>query len=55
MKVNFHMVVRFRSRQGEALTGLLTEQVASPMAVGVVKRKAAEHDGMRVRSSAGAA
>lgn len=45
----------FRSHPGDALDDLLTDNVASLMAAGAVKLKAAAQDGMRVRASAGAA
>lgn len=55
MQVNHHPLADFRSLQGEALDGLLSEHVASLMAAGVVKLKSVAQDGLRVRASAGAA
>lgn len=53
--VNYHTVADFRSEQGEAFEGLLTDNVACLMAAGVVKFKSVAQDGVRVRASAGAA
>lgn len=55
VQVNYHTIADFRSQQGEALDDLLTDNLASLMAVGVVKLKAVAQDGVRVRASAGAA
>ena len=55
VQVNYHSLSDFRSQRGEALDGLLTENIASLMAAGVVKLKSVAQDGMRVRASAGAA
>lgn len=55
VQVNYHSLSDFRSQNGEALDGLLTANVASLMAAGVVKLKSVAQDGMRVRASAGAA
>ena len=44
----------FRSLRGEVLDALLSANLASLMAVGVVKLPAIAQDGMRVRASAGA-
>jgi transposase len=55
VQVNYHTVADFRSQQGDVLDDLLTDNLASLMAVGVVKLKAAAQDGVRVRASAGAA
>src|SRR6266704_1847706 len=55
VQVNYHTLSDFRSQSGEALDGLLTENVAGLMAAGVVKLKSVAQDGMRVRASAGAA
>ena len=55
VQVNYHTVADFRSQQGDVLDDLLTDNLASLMAVGVVKLKAADQDGVRVRASAGAA
>ena len=55
VQVNYHSLSDFRSQSGDALDGLLTENVASLMAAGVIKLKSVAQDGMRVRASAGAA
>jgi len=55
VQVNYHTLSDFRSQSGEALDGLLTQNLASLMAAGVVKLKSVAQDGMRVRASAGAA
>lgn len=55
VQVNYHTVADFRSEQGEALDDLLSDNLASLMAAGVVKLKAVAQDGVRVRASAGAA
>jgi transposase len=55
VQVNYHTVADFRSQQGKALDDLLTDNLASLMAAGVVKLKAVAQDGVRVRASAGAA
>jgi transposase len=55
VQVNYHTVADFRSQQGEALDDLLTDNLASLMAAGVVKLKRVAQDGVRVRASAGAA
>jgi transposase len=55
VQVNYHTLADFRSQQGEALDELLTDNLASLMAAGVVKLKAVAQDGVRVRASAGAA
>lgn len=55
VQVNYHSLSDFRSQSGEALDGLLTGNVASLMAAGVVKLKSVAQDGMRVRANAGAA
>jgi transposase len=55
VQVNYHTVADFRSQQGDVLDDLLTDNLASLMAVGVVKLKAGAQDGVRVRASAGAA
>jgi len=54
VQVNYHSVADFRSVNGEVLDELLTDNLASLMAVGVVKLKAVAQDGLRVRASAGA-
>lgn len=55
VQVNYHTVADFRSLQGEVLDELLTDNLASLMAAGVLKLKAVAQDGVRVRASAGAA
>lgn len=55
VQVNYHTVADFRSQQGDVLDDLLTDNLASLMAAGVVKLKAGAQDGVRVRASAGAA
>ncbi len=54
VQVNYHTLADFRSLNGEFLDELLTDNLASLMAAGVVKLKALAQDGMRVRASAGA-
>lgn len=54
VQVNYRTVADFRSLNGEFLDDLLTDNLASLMAAGVVKLKAVAQDGMRVRASAGA-
>lgn len=53
--VNYHTLSDFRSAQGEAFDGLLTDSVAVLLAEGVVSLKRVAQDGIRVRASAGAA
>jgi transposase len=55
VQVNYHTVADFRSQQGDVLDDLLTDNLASLMAAGVVKLKTVAQDGVRVRASAGAA
>jgi len=55
VQVNHHTLSDFRGEHGAALDGLLTDSVASLLAVGAVKLKRVAQDGMRVRASAGAA
>lgn len=55
VQVSYHSLSDFRVDHGAVLDELLTENVASLMAVGVVKLKRAAQDGVRVRASAGAA
>jgi transposase len=55
VQVNYHTVADFRSQQGDALDDLLTANLASLMAAGVVKLNTVAQDGVRVRASAGAA
>jgi transposase len=55
VQVNYHTLSDFRSQRGEALDGLLSENIASLMAAGVIKLKSVAQDGMRVRANAGAA
>jgi transposase len=54
VQVNYRTVADFRSLNGEFLDELLTDNLASLMAAGVVKLQAVAQDGMRVRASAGA-
>lgn len=54
VQVNYHTVADFRSLNGDFLDELLTDNLASLMAAGVVKLQAVAQDGMRVRASAGA-
>jgi transposase len=54
VQVNYHTLSDFRVAQGEVLDGLLTDSVASLLAVGAVTLKRVARDGMRVRASAGA-
>lgn len=53
VQVNYHTLSDFRSDQSEVMDELLTQSVASLMAVGVVKLAQVAQDGMRVRASAG--
>ena len=53
VQVNYHTRSDFRSDQSEVMDELLTQSVASLMAVGVVKLSQVAQDGMRVRASAG--
>lgn len=55
IQVNYHTLSDFRSQSETALDGLLTQNLASLMAAGIVKLKSVAQDGMRVRASAGAA
>lgn len=55
VQVNHHTLSDFRGEHGAALDSLLTDSVASLLAVGAVKLKRVAQDGMRVRASAGAA
>ena len=55
VQVNYHTVADFRSLNGSFLDELLSDNLASLIAAGVVKLKAVAQDGMRVRASAGAA
>ena len=52
VQVNYHTLADFRSQEGDALDDLLTDNVASLMAAGVVKFKTAAQDGMRVLTRA---
>jgi len=54
VQVNYHTLSDFRSLNGEQLDDLLSANLASLMAVGVLKLQAVAQDGMRVRASAGA-
>jgi transposase len=53
-QVNYHTLADFRGQNGEFLDELLSANLASLMAAGVVKLKAVAQDGMRVRANAGA-
>lgn len=53
VQVNYHTLSDFRSDQSEMFDELLSQSVASLMAVGVVKLTQVAQDGMRVRASAG--
>jgi transposase len=53
--VNYHTLSDFRVEHGEALDELLTANLASLMAIGVVKTERVAQDGVRLRASAGAA
>jgi transposase len=55
VQVNYHTVADFRSRQGDILDDLLSDNLASLMAAGVVKLKHVAQDGVRVRANAAAA
>lgn len=48
VQVNYHTLADFRRQSEEALDGLLTGNVASLMAAGVVKLKSVVQDGVRV-------
>src|SRR3972149_6808116 len=50
VQVNYHTLSDFRADHGEALDGLLTDSIASLMAVGAGKLKPAGEDGMRGRA-----
>jgi transposase len=52
--INYHMLSDFRVAHQGALDALLTQIVASLMAVGAVTLERVAQDGMRVRASAGA-
>lgn len=54
VQVNYHTLADFRSQNGEFLDELLSANLASLVAVGVVKLQAVAQDGMRVRANAGA-
>lgn len=54
VQVNYHTVADFRSQHGEVLDEILSDNVASLMAAGVVKLKSVAQDGVRVRANAGA-
>ena len=54
MQINYHTIADFRVLHGAALDALLTDNLASLMAAGVIKLKRVAQDGMRVRASAGA-
>lgn len=54
VQVNYHTLSDFRKDHGEALDELLSANVATLIAAGVVKLRQVAQDGMRVRASAGA-
>lgn len=54
VQVNYHTLADFRGEQGDAFDSLLTDNIASLMAAGVVKLKSVAQDGVRVRANAGA-
>lgn len=54
VQVSYRTVADFRRLNGEFLDDLLTDNLASQMAAGVVILRAVAQDGMRVRASAGA-
>jgi len=54
VRVNYHTLSDFRSLNGVQFDDLLSANLASLMAVGVLKLQAVAQDGMRVRASAGA-
>ena len=53
--INYHMLSDFRVAHQEALDDLLSQTIGSLMAAGAVRLERVAQDGMRVRSSAGAA
>jgi hypothetical protein len=53
--MNYHTLSDFRTQHGELLDRLLTEGVATLMAEGLVTLDRVAQDGMKVRTSAGAA
>lgn len=55
VSVNYHGLADFRTAHPELLDGLLTENVATLSAAGVIDLDEVVQDGMRVRASAGAA
>jgi transposase len=55
VSVNYHGLADFRSAHGELLDQLLTHNIATLMAAGVIDLVEVVQDGMRVRASAGAA
>jgi transposase len=55
VSVNYHGLADFRTGHGELLDRLLTENVATLSAAGVIDLDEVVQDGMRVRASAGAA
>ena len=55
VSVNYHTVADFRVNHGEILDQLLTESVGVLLAEGLVTLKRVAQDGVRVRTSAGAA
>jgi hypothetical protein len=55
VSVNYHGLADFRSGHGELLDQLLTHNIATLAAAGVISLAEAVQDGVRVRASAGAA
>lgn len=55
VQVNHHTLSDFRNAHGEAFDALLTDSVATLMAVGAVTLERVAQDGMRIRAGAGAA
>ena len=54
VSVNYHTLADFRSQNGEFLSGLLTQSVATLLHEGLVDLAEVAQDGCRVRASAGA-
>ena len=54
VSVNYHTLSDFRVRHHTALTGLLTDSIATLVHRGIVTMARVAHDGTRVRGSAGA-
>ena len=55
VQVNYHTLSDFRRAHGETFDGVLTDSVATLMAVGAVTLERVAQDGVRIRASAGAA